>query len=114
MSSRGTKAMWYKFWLINLVSVTIIVFYGASIFLSLVNGISIEMFDKELWNMTPFQFAFLISCFYLYGEGKLLHKMKMAKIIKQEGTIEEFKVLHGASKDDTKIPFLKKGENMND
>lgn len=101
--------MWYKFWFINLVAVTIILMYGTSLYLFLVHGTSIEMFDKELWNMTPFQFAFIISCFYLYGEGKLLHKMKMAKIIKDEGTLEEFKVLHGASKDDVKIPFMNKG-----
>ena len=111
MGSRGAKAMWYKFWFINLIAFVIIIFYGASLFMSIAHGTSIEMFDKELWNMTPFQFAFIISCFYLYGEGKLLHKMKMAKIIKAEGTIEEFKVLHGASKDDVKMDLFKRGNN---
>jgi len=104
---RGTRSLWVKFWFINGVAFFIIIFYVGAFITSLSAGNTETLFNNELWKMTPFQLSFLLSCLYLFQEGRLLHKMQMARIIKKQGTLQEFKVLHNASTEDTRnLPFM--------
>lgn len=91
-----------KFWAINFIAFGIIITYSVSYF---TGGHS-----NPFWEATPFQLVFMVAFFYLMGEGKLVQKVILAKRLKDEGTHEEFKVIHKSANSVDKMLLDKLGK----
>lgn len=91
-----TKLLNKKFWFINgLACFIVLTFIGQTL-------LQQQIADRPFWQSTPFQLAFLLSVWYFFQEGKLIHQVIISQKIKEEELEEQFKVVNKADASTTK------------
>lgn len=93
------KLMNAKFWAINAVAFLIILAYTSVWIWMSLKGLD----TKPFWQASPMALVFIGAFFYLLTEGKLVQKIILAKRLKEEGTAEEFKIIHRSSSASDKV-----------
>lgn len=100
-----SKALTAKFWVINAIAILLVVAYTLCVFTQGEPA-------SPVYQATPFQAMFMLSVIYLFSEGRLVHKVVVAKEVKQFDVLQEFNSVHKASKDKMDIPQLNRRDDL--
>jgi hypothetical protein len=87
-----------KFWFINIVAFCIVGVYSLMYFLH-----TEASPYHPFWQASPFQLVFMISAVFLFIEAQFMQKAITAKMIKEQGTQEEFKIVNNAMDNSDKM-----------
>lgn len=102
-----SRTLGIKFWVINGIAIFIVVAYvGMALYSYLMGQIDSIDATRAIYQATPFQAMFMVAVFYLFNEGRLIHKVVVAKEIKNCNISKEFDLVHNASKEKLEIPKI--------